>query len=305
MNPGSDHFDAIIVGGSHAGLSAALTLLRSRRRVLILDTGIPCNKPSPHAHNFLTRDGESPAFLRSKALEEIFAYPGLELVSKEATAVRRLSEGLEVRTIDGQVFTGAKLLFATGIFDVLPGIAGFSECWGKSVLHCPYCHGYEVRDQQMAVIASNEHAYHLASLLANLTGKLTLFTNGEDALPPEHRAHFKKIGLPVNDKRIVGISHDDGRMNALRLEDGSEFRCDVAFAKVLLKQHCPIPENMGCAMEGHLIRVDDCQKTSIPHVFAAGDNSRLPRTISLAVAAGTQAGFMMNWELTSERLSTL
>ena len=296
-------FDIIIIGGSYAGLSAGLTLARSRRKILLLDSGEPCNKMVLHSHNFLTRDGDDPAQLMRIARSQLMKYPTVTWFDGEAVNAKQIENGLEIEVRTGEKFSGKKILFATGLTDVLPGIAGFADCWGRSILHCPYCHGYEVKDQKMAVTANGEHAYHLCVLLKNLTNDLTLFTNGPSSLSSEQKETMKQLGISVYDSPIEKIIHQKHQMEALRLVDGTTHHFSVMFAKVLLHQQCTIPERLGCKFHEHLLQVDDCQRTSVKNVYAAGDNCRLPRTISLAVAAGTQAGFMINWDLSTEQLN--
>lgn len=299
----SNRSDIIIVGGSFAGLSAALTLARACRRVLIIDHGLPCNHMVAHSHNFLSRDGESPRKISHDAWEQLKKYPTVTRIKGEVLDARAEKEEIHLSTRTGEKFIAKKVLFATGLTDVMPGIAGFAECWGHSILHCPYCHGYEVKGNKIAVTANGEHAFHLCLLLHNLSRDLILFTNGASELSDEQNKMISALNIGIVETPIRSIEHEGRQMTGLTLTNGKRHEIKVMFAKVLLHQQCPVPEQLGCKFSQHLIEVDDCQRTSVPHIYAAGDNCRLPRTISLAVAAGTQAGFMMNWDLSTEEAS--
>lgn len=295
-------YDFIIIGGSYAGLSAALTLARACRSVLIIDHERPCNQMVDHSHNFLSRDGEPPQAISRASWEQVQAYPTVRRITAEAAGAEVQDNEVRVTIQTGEDFFAAKILFATGLTDIMPGIAGFAECWGNTILHCPYCHGYEVKNQKIAVTANGDHAYHLCLLLHNLSKDLTLFTNGKSELSADHLSVLLKLNIPILEEPIKSIIHRGNQMSGLTLTNGESFQFKAMFAKVLLQQQCTLPEQLGCRFNQHLIEVDDCQRTSVRHVYAAGDNCRLPRTISLAVAAGTQAGFMMNWDLLEESL---
>src|SRR5690606_19696546 len=162
-------FDVIIIGGSYAGLSAALALGRSLRHVLIIDSGAPCNRQTPHSHNFLTHDGEPPARIATQARDEVLRYDTVRFVQDTATEAVSQEHGFAVTTASGDRYTAQKLLFATGVRDLMPDIPGFADCWGISILHCPYCHGYEVRGRTTGVLANGDTGYELAMFINNWT----------------------------------------------------------------------------------------------------------------------------------------
>ncbi len=164
-----ENFDVIIIGGSYAGLSAAMTLGRSLRHVLIIDSGLPCNRQTPHSHNFLTRDGETPKAITAIAKEQVLQYPTVQFIEETAITAQELETGFRIVTQSGKAFTALKLIIASGIKDIHPDIEGFTECWGISVIHCPYCHGYEFHHQPTAIMANGERAVHLSILVHNLT----------------------------------------------------------------------------------------------------------------------------------------
>lgn len=216
----TNHFDVIIVGGSYAGLSAALTLGRSLRTVLVIDDEKPCNRPTPHAHNFLTRDGETPAQLTAFAKAQVLAYPTVTFVADQATGARRQAGGFLIETKRNQSFTGRKLLLATGLEDILPDLPGFAECWGRTVLHCPYCHGYEVRNQRLGILANGETAYDLVRLIQNWSKNLTLLTNGAASLTAEQRRIVTTLGVPIVETEVAELEHQAGTLRTIQFRDG-------------------------------------------------------------------------------------
>ncbi|HEV7380061.1 MAG TPA: NAD(P)/FAD-dependent oxidoreductase, partial [Dyadobacter sp.] len=172
-------WDVIIVGGSYAGLAAEMSLGRAIRNVLIIDSGKPCNAQTPHSHNFLSRDGITPAELATIAREQVLAYPSVQILNGTATSVSGTNGNFVVGTEAGQEFHTRKVLFATGVRDLIPEIPGVRECWGISVIHCPYCHGYEVRNEKTGIWINGSATLEFASLIRNWTPELTILTNGE------------------------------------------------------------------------------------------------------------------------------
>lgn len=214
-------FDVIVVGGSYAGLSAAMALGRSLKTVLIIDSGAPCNRYTPHSHNFITQDGEAPAAIAKKALEQVLAYDTVKFISGLAVEGRQIPDGFEIETQTGDIYSSRKLIFATGIRDLLPPIEGFEACWGKSLIHCPYCHGYEFKERNTAILANGEKAFHLASLVRNLTNEITIVTGGPADFPEGQRAQLKAHSINILEKKVETIEHQDGQLRALIFDDGS------------------------------------------------------------------------------------
>lgn len=289
------NYDVIIVGGSFAGLSAGLALARSLRKILILDNGTPCNKPTPHSHNFLTHDGQVPAAISEQALLQLLKYKTLTFLSQKAETVLKNEDGFMLETASGGQFFAKKLLFATGLSDQMPDLAGFSECWGISILHCPYCDAYEVSGKPIGVIANGDAGFDLVKLVRNWTPQLTLFTNGISTLTPEQAEKLGQHGIGLIEKEIQSIGHDNGRVKHLLFKDGSTFVLSAIFSKVSATQQCDLPQTLGCEMtETGLIKIDDAQQTNIAGAYAAGDNSTPYRAVSVAIASGTKAGAFMN-----------
>lgn len=291
-------FDVIIIGGSYAGLSAAMALGRSLRSVLIIDSGAPCNRQTPHSHNFITQDGEKPAQIAAIAKAQVSKYNTVAFCNALATEAVQTADGFEVRTSTGQQFTAKKLLFATGIVDQMPAIDGFAECWGISVLHCPYCHGYEVKEATLGLMGNGDTGYEFCKLISNWSSNLVLFTNGPSTLTEAQQAKIAEHHIPVIETPIDSFKHNNGYIHHILLQNGIAKEVDAIFARLPFQQHCKLPEQLGCEInEMGFIKTDDMQRTTVPGIYAAGDNASGMRAVSAAVAAGTKAGAMLNKEL--------
>jgi thioredoxin reductase len=295
------HFDVIIVGGSYAGLSAAMALGRSLRNVLVIDSGTPCNRQTPYSHNVITHDGEPPAVIAARAKEQVLRYDTVKFLEGRATTATQQSGGFDIHTEAGERFTAAKLLFTTGMTDILPPIPGLAECWGISVIHCPYCHGYEVRGQKTGVLANGEMGLEVAKLIRNWTSDLTLYTNGSSTLTAEQTQKLRQHGIAIVETEIERVDHDAGRLTALLDREGNRHQIAALYARSVLQQQCSIPQELGCEItEAGFIQIDDFHKTTVPGVYAAGDNTTMFRSVSVAIAAGTKAGALLNKELIDE-----
>ena len=296
----NSNFDVIIIGGSYAGLSAAMALGRSLRRTLIIDSGDPCNKQTPHSHNFLTHDGENPREIAAKARLQVEQYENITFFEGMATQAQKIDKHFEVTVLSGETYTAKKLLFATGVRDQ-SDIKGFSECWGVSVLHCPYCHGYEVRSMPTGIIMNGDMAYEFTKLISNLTKELILFTNGKSDLSEEHVSRLKNGNIEIIEKKVVEIEHNEGQIHHILLADQSRIPINALYMKVDIDQKCKIPEQLGCEiLEDKLIKIDDFMMTTVEGVYAAGDNSTMFRALSGAIASGTKAGAMINKALVDD-----
>ena len=300
----NQELDVIIVGGSYAGLSAAMALGRSLKNVLIVDSGKPCNRYTPHSHNFITQDGSVPGEIAAKAKEQVLKYDTVKFIQDVAVRAAKEGGGFTVETQSGKTFSAKKIIFSTGVKDLFPAMDGFEDCWGKSVIHCPYCHGYEVRGKKTAILANGERAIHLASLVNNLSQQITIVPGGKSEFVEEQLATLRRHGIGIIEKEVKAIQHENGQLTSLLFEDGSRESFDAAYAAIPFEQHCHIPEHLGCEMTemGH-IKVDDFYKTTVPGIYACGDNASMMRSVSNAVAAGTLAGAMVNNELTQEKFN--
>lgn len=294
--------DVLIIGGSYAGLAAAMTLGRSLRRVLIVDSGLPCNRQTPHSHNFITQDGEKPGAIAKLALEQVLAYPTVQFIEGKVTDARRNGDHFIVNTESGDQYTASRLLFATGIADMMPGLPGFAACWGISVLHCPYCHGYEVKGKKLAVLANGEMAFEYTRLLYQWSQHLVLLTNGPSSIDAAHRNKLQQHNISIIEAPVQELLHTDGYISAIRLANGSVEEVYAMFNRPVFRQHCEVPVALGCTLtdQGYL-QADEFGKTNVPGVFVAGDNSSMMRSVAAAAAAGNKAGAWINKELAEER----
>jgi thioredoxin reductase len=294
-------FEVIIIGGSYAGLSAAMALGRSLRSVLIIDSGMPCNRQTPHSHNFITQDGETPRGIFEKAKAQVLIYNTIEFLTDLAIGGKKNENGFEITTQAGKAFTAKKVIFATGIKDTMPDIKGLAECWGITVVHCPYCHGYELRNLQTGIMANGERAFHLASLVSNLTENVTILTSGKVDLKPEQTKRLNRHSIKIVETEISEIEHDNGQVRNVIFHDGTKSPFNAIYAALPFTQHSDIPAALGCEFtdQGY-IKVDASQKTSISGLFACGDNSAMMRSVANAVYSGNLTGAMVNRELTEE-----
>ena len=299
-----DHklFDVIIVGGSYAGLSAAMALGRSLRDVLIIDSGLPCNRQTPHSHNFITQDGEAPAAIAAKAKAQVLAYDTVQFISDLAVSGKKSENGFTIATQRNGDLFAKKLIFATGIMDILPDIKGFAECWGISAVHCPYCHGYEFRHQNTGILANGEKAFHLASLVHNLTDNLTILTSGKADFSSEQMAKLTKHNIQIIPTEIAKIEHHGGYIKHVIFENNNQVSFEAVYAAVPFVQHSEIPSDLGCELTEHgYIKVDNFQKTTVEGIFACGDNSNPMRSVANAVYSGNLTGAMVNKALVDEQ----
>lgn len=298
----STQTEVLIIGGSYAGLAAAMSLGRALRRVVVLDSGLPCNHQTPHAHNFLTQDGETPGAIRDRGRAQVLAYPTVSLVDGQAVAAVRQPTGFAVTTVAGLTIMARKLIFATGVRDLLPALPGFAECWGVSVLHCPYCHGYEVQGQPLGVLGNGDTGFEFARLIRNWTPRLTLFTNGLATFTAGQAQQLRAAGISIEEGEIARLAHESGQLQHILLRDGRALELTAVFARVPFEQHSLLPAALGCALTemGHL-QVDEMQKTSVAGIYAAGDATTPMRAVAAAVAAGSKAGAVLNHELIAEQ----
>ena len=297
-----DAYDVVIAGGSWAGLAAALQLGRARRRVLVLDAGLPRNRFAHASHGFLGQDGRSPAVILETFRAQVLAYATVRI--REDTAVHASASGEESFTIElasGDLLRAARVILATGIVDLLPPIPGVAERWGRTVLHCPYCHGYEVADRRLGVLATSDLAVHQASLLPDWSPDVTLFTDGIITLDTDQRALLTARGVRVEPRRVTALSGDAPALDGVQLEGGSVFPLDALFTAPPIRLAGTLAEQLGCEIDegplGPHIRTDARQQTTVPHVFAAGDAARTTYSATFAAADGAMAGISAHQSL--------
>lgn len=284
--------DVIIVGGSFAGLSAATQLARARRRVLVVDAGKPRNRFAAASHGFLAQDGIPPGEILDTARRQLGAYPTASFVEGEAIHAARNDGGFSIELRSGRRETGKRLILATGMVDRLPDVDGLRERWGRTVFHCPYCHGYELRGGPVAVLAVGAVSMHHAMMLPDW-GPTTLFTN--DVFQPDagEREALRSRGVTI-ETEPVEVARDAPDGIALRLRDGRQQAFAGVFVASRMEMAAPFAADLGCAIEtgpvGDCIRADATKATSVSGVFACGDTARLAGSVPLAVADGAMAG---------------
>ncbi|WP_413512324.1 NAD(P)/FAD-dependent oxidoreductase [Myroides odoratus] len=295
-------YDVLILGGSYAGLSAAMALGRLQQKVLVIDSGLPCNRQTPHSHNFLTQDGETPLAIAKKAKEQVLNYPTVEFYEGLALTGEKIHHGFQITTEKKHFFQSKKLIFASGIKDLMPDIKGLSVCWGISVIHCPYCHGYEFRGKKTAILANSDKAMHLASLVNNLTAHITVLTQGKANFSQEQLLKLQQKNIEVIETCVTDLNHNKGYVQSVVLKDATKLDFDVIYAPLAFEQNTTIPMLLGCELtvNGHL-KIDAFQKTTVDGIYACGDNSSSMRSVAGAVASGSLAGVMVVKELTDER----
>lgn len=288
-------YDVIVIGGSYSGMAAALQLARARRSVLVIDGGARRNRFASHSHGFLGQDGADPGAIAASARRQLERYPSLSWRDAQAASVAGHVDAFTVTTADGQAHAGRRILMAIGVADQLPPVPGLAARWGKSVFHCPYCHGYELDQGAIGVIATGPMSAHQAQFLTEW-GKVTLLTNGAPARDVGVNAAFENSPVRIEDAAIERIEgHAD-----VRLADG---RVRV-FAGLFTAAPCipnPLAEAAGCALEetpmGLQVQTGDDNKTSVPGIFACGDAARVPHSVSLAVGSGAMAGIHLHRSL--------
>lgn len=294
-------YDAIIIGGSYAGLSAAMQLGRARRTVLIIDEGLRRNRFAAHSHGFLTQDGSDPAAIAADARAQVLKYPTIQWLSARANAARRVDHvdskgaGFEV-TVGETRHLSSRLLLATGVKDILPEIQGLEERWGKSVFHCPYCHGYELNQGSIGVIAGSAMSMHHALMLPDW-GPTTLLVNNAFEPDAEQLAALAPRGTSIERSRVRAITGDAD----LELADGRILSFAGLFALAPFELSSPIAQQLGLELEqgavGAIIKTDALKETSLPGVFACGDAARMMASVSLAVGDGNLAGASLHRSL--------
>ena len=288
--------DVIVIGGSYAGMAAALQLARARRAVLVIDAGRRRNRFASHAHGFLGQDGVDPAVIHATAKCQLLAYPTIRWIEGTATGIVGRKDDFRVVTDDGAAFSGRRLLLATGVADQLPDVPGLAERWGRTVFHCPYCHGYELDRGRIGVIATGPMSVHQAQLLPDW-GEITFLTNGAVALDPDQREALRARRVTVEDAAVARIVGDAD----VELSDGRVLPFAGLFIATRADPASPLAEAAGCVLAetpmGRQIATGDDRETSVPGIFACGDVARTPHSVSLAVGDGAWAGAQLHRSL--------
>ena len=294
------HHDAIVIGGSFAGLSAALYIARARRSVCIIDTGLPRNRFAEHSHGFFANDGSAPSTMLATARSQVAAYPTVTCIHGEATTATKTPDGFFVTLAAGDVVESVRLVLAFGISDELPGIPGLAERWGSSVLHCPYCHGYEFSGQRLGVLHGSPKSIHQAMLIAEW-GPTTLYLNGAAGPDDALLAELTKRGVAIEPAPVKALHGDGSRLSAIELAGGRHSAADALYVGPRTRLNSEIAQQLGCELDdaqfGPIIRTDAEKMTTVPGVYAAGDITRGAHTVTFAAADGVTAGLAVHRSL--------
>ncbi len=295
--------DAIVIGGSFAGLSAAMYIARARRPVCIIDTGSPRNRYAAHSHGFFAHDGSEPGAMLATARSQVAAYPTAAFIEGEAISAAQEPGGFSVKLATGEVLESARLVLAFGISDELPLIPGLAERWGKSVLHCPYCHGFEFSGQQLGVLYLSPRSIQQAMLIAEW-GPTTLYLNGASEPDDASLTQLQKRGVAI-ESAPVRVLHGEGgegtQLSAIEFIDGRTSGLDALYLGPPTHLNSEIAQQLGCELDegtfGSVIRTDDSKMTTVAGVYAAGDITRSVHNLTWASADGVTAGMAVHRSL--------
>jgi thioredoxin reductase len=266
--------DVIIIGGSFAGLAAALQLGRARRKATVLDTGLPRNRNARHSHGLLGHDHKPPLDILAEARQQLARYPTIRRVSSRADSVCGAIDDFSVVTGDGESLGARRLILSYGVIDQMPDVPGFAESWGTSIVPCPYCDGFEVAGQHWGLVWSGPQSHNQAKLFQHWTDKLTVFADGHD-IAPDIQADLARRNIPVVEGRIIEIAHHQGRIAAVDLESRRNVAVDILFAHPRNRPSASLHESLGLdtvdTPVGIAFKVDERRQTSMPGIYAAGD----------------------------------
>lgn len=293
--------DVGIIGGGPAGMSAALVLGRARKSVVLIDEGKPRNRVTRETHGFLTRDGTPPSEFRKVAREQISEYPSVRIVEDSAVKITGADGDFQLTTAQGSSYRCKKLLFAVGMKDVPLDINGLAEVYGKSAFVCPYCDGWELRDQPLVLIVKGARGLHMAKVISGWTSRYILCSNGPDELTDEQREELKQHNVLIYDSPIERIESNEGMVERVVLEDGNLLPCNGIFFAPKLIAGSSLPQDLGCKVtEAGTVIVDAFGKTNVPGVYSAGDAATELYQAITAASMGSLAAVGINTELLME-----
>lgn len=285
--------DVIIIGGSFAGLAGALQLGRARRQVTVLDTGLPRNRFAAHSHGLLGHDHKAPLDILAAARQQLARYPSVKLVAARADSLTGGIDDFAVHTEAGNSFQARRVLLSYGVADQMPAIPGFAECWGRSIVPCPYCDGFEVAGKHWGLVWSGAHSQHAVTLFHDWTDHLTVFADGHDIVP-DIRAELVARNVEVVDGSLVEIAHAAGQIASVNLDTGRHVAVDVLFAHPRNQPSSGLHAALGLETvetpAGIALKVDERRETSMPGIYAAGDLANPMASVTLASAHGAMAG---------------
>ena len=293
--------DVAIIGGGVAGLSAALVLGRARRRTLVVDAGEPRNAPSPGVHSFFSRDGILPGELLRVGREQLAPYGSVRLRRGRVSGAERVGDGFRLHLDDGGVVAARRVVLALGVVDALPAGEGLRERWGHGVFHCPYCHGWEMRDRPLAVLGNGEDGVRLARLATGWTRDVVLCTDGPATFGAPERALLDRNGIAVRERRVARVEGEGTAVSRVVFEDGGVLPRAGVLVRPPFRQRSDQPAARGCSLtEQGIIRTDEDGRTSVPGVFAVGDCASLMQQVAVGVGQATRTAIVLNNELLLE-----
>lgn len=286
-------FDVIVVGGSFAGLAAALYVARTRRSVCVVDMGLPRNRFAARSHGLLGQDGDSPGQMLATARAQISAYSGATFVSGAVVRAAAEGNGFGAGLAGGEQLEASRLVLAYGISDVLPELPGLAEHWGKSVLHCPYCHGYEFGGQRLGLLNVSSMSTHQAMMIAEW-GPTTFFLNGAETPDAAVLEDLERRGIAIEPAVVAAVVGDGERISAVELAGGERIALDALYLGPPTRLNSDLAEQLGCEVIdgpfGKIVRTDGAKMTTVPGVFAAGDITRAAHNVTWACSDGVTAG---------------
>lgn len=305
-NSGQTTVDVAVIGGGASGLAAAVALARSRRDVVVIDAGEPRNATADGAHNVLGNEGIPPQELLSRGRKEAESY-GARILAGRATDASGNLDDFTIEVDDGaHRIRARRVVLATGLVDELPDVPGIAEAWGNTVLHCPFCHGWEVRDARIAILARDQNAVHQAMLFRQLSDRVTFIRHEEGALDDDGRRRLAALGVPVVAARVERIEVDGTRVRALRLAGGERQEVDAVVVAPRFHTRTELYEALGGQAEatafGQQLPVDERGMTRIPGVWAAGNSSQPMAMVTGAMASGLMAGAAVHGDLAAADL---
>jgi len=286
--------DVIIIGGSFAGLAAALQLGRARRKVTVLDTGLPRNRFAGHSHGLLGHDHKPPPDILAEARQQLARYPTIRLVNARADSISGAIDDFSVLTGDGESLRARRLILSYGVVDQMPDVPGFAEGWGTSIVPCPYCDGFEVAGQHWGVVWFRPQSHIQVKLFQDWTDRLTVFADGHD-VAPNIRADLARRNIPIVEGRIARIARHGDHSATVKLDTGPDVEVDILFAHPPIKPSATLHEPLGLATVdtplGIVLKVDERRETSMPGIYAAGDLATpgMP-SVTNAISQGATAG---------------
>jgi thioredoxin reductase len=303
----SNNYDVVVIGGGAAGLNGAVVLARARRSVAVIDSQRPRNAPAEGVHSFLTRDGINPAELLRIGRTEAEKY-GARIIDATVTATAKTDDGFFVTLDDGTVIGARRILLASGITDELPDVPGLQERWGKDVVHCPYCHGWEVRDRAIGILGTGPMTVHQALMFRQWSPNITLFSHTAPQLTDTEREQLAARGITVIDSTVKGLAINDDALTGVITEDGTTHRIDALAVATTMHARADMMAGVGLEPTDHpmgigtFIETDAKGQTAVPGVWAAGNVTDIMAQVIMSAAAGMQAGAVINADLLEEEL---